>query len=145
LILIIITANSRDIFIFLFVSYRCISCFSFLRTIVMRPRSSGTIEITDANLKDDDDDDDDDAGARRAEDERPSPRSRLEQLFDDRPASSGGDAAPTRRRSPDVAESRLPRAADNAGGGSYTEQAETEHTRTNSFTVAAGSVSPLSA
>lgn len=53
-----------------------------------------------------------DAGARRTEDERPTPTSRLEQLFDDR--SSSSDAAPTRRRDSETAVSRPAHTLENA-------------------------------
>lgn len=54
-----------------------------------------------------------DVGARRTEDERPTPTSRLEQLFDDQLSTL--DAAPTRRLDSDTAGSRPPHTSENAG------------------------------
>jgi len=54
-----------------------------------------------------------DAEARRTEDERPTPASRLEQLFDGQ-LSSADAAAPTRRLDSDTAGSRPPHTSENS-------------------------------
>lgn len=77
-----------------------------------------------------------DAGARRREDERPLPRSRLEQLFDDHPPSV--DVVPTHRLDSDGA--RLPHVSDSSGADNSTHLADADNTRTNSFTVTTRSV-----
>jgi len=88
-----------------------------------------------------------DAGARRRNDEqRPLPRSRLEQLFDDRP-SSVNVMATHRLDSADVtAETRLPRTSATSAGHHNdstdlpADMPTADNTRTNSFTVTTRSV-----
>lgn len=83
-----------------------------------------------------------DSGRRRTEDERPSQRSRLEQLFDDRPSSS--DVAPTHGLDSDVTETRLQHISEHisedGSADNSLELPSNNNARTNSFGVTTGSV-----
>ena len=80
-----------------------------------------------------------DTGSRWTEDERPSQRSRLEQLFDDRPSSS--DVVSTHRLDEDVTETRLQHISEDGSAENSLElPTNNNNTRTSSFRVTTGSV-----